>query len=81
MVVEITKPPAEYLEYLGDTEKDGDHGEGVHGTEEDGFLKVFGHHALSHIKGPFQRSGITHEQRVDLRSRKRNRTWSNFQEP
>lgn len=66
MVVEVTKPSAEYLEYLSNTEKYGDHGEGVHGTEEDGFFKVFGHHALSHIKGLFQSTGITHVERVDL---------------
>lgn len=64
--VEKTKPSAEYLKYLGYTEKYGDHSEGVHGTEEDGFLKVFRHHALSHIKGLFQSTGITHVQRVDL---------------
>lgn len=72
LVVEITKPSAEYLKYLSDTEKYGDDSEGVHGTEEDGFFKVFGHHALSHIKGLFQSTGITHVQRVDLEERTRN---------
>ena len=66
LVVEITKPSAEYLKYLGNTEKYGDHSEGVHGAKEDGFFKVFGHHALSHIKGLFQSTGIAHVQRVDL---------------
>lgn len=73
LVVEITEPSAEYLKYLSNTEKYGDHSEGVHGTEEDGFLEVFRHHALGHIKGLFQSAGITHVQRVDLRNRKEKR--------
>lgn len=73
LVVEITEPSAEYLKYLSNTQKYGDHCEGVHGTEEDGFFKMFRHHALSHIKGLFQCTGITHEQRVDLGDKKKNR--------
>lgn len=71
MVGEITEPSAEYLKYLGNAEEYSDDSEGVHGTEEDGFFKVFGHHALSHIKGLFQSTGVTHVQRVDLVDRKR----------
>lgn len=66
LVVEVTEPPAKYLKYLSNTEEDGDDGEGVHGAEEDGLLKVFWHHALRHIKGLFQSTGITHVQWVDL---------------
>lgn len=73
LVVEITKPSAEYFKYLSNTEKYGDHSEGVHGTKEDGFFKVFGYHALSHIEGLFQSTGITHVQWVDLR--KKRETW------
>lgn len=72
LVVEITKPSTEYLKYFSNTQKYGDHREGVHGTEEDGFFKMFRHHALSHIKGLFQSTGITHEQWVDLEVKKRN---------
>lgn len=72
LVVEITKPSAEYLKYLSNTEKYGDHSKGVHGTEEDGFFEVFGHHALGYIKGLFQSTSITHVQRVDLGERKKN---------
>lgn len=71
LVVEVTETSAQYLEYLGDTEENGDDGEGVHGTEEDGFLKVFWHHAPRHVKGLFQRTGVTHEHRVDLGDKKR----------
>lgn len=67
LVAEITKASAEYLKYLGDAEEDGDDRESVHGAEEDGLLKVFWDHALGHVEGFFQRAGITHEQRVDLR--------------
>lgn len=66
LVVEITEPSTEYLKDLGDTEEDGDDGEGVHGAEEDGLLKVFGHHALGHVEGLFQGARVTHVQRVDL---------------
>lgn len=66
LVVEITEPPTEYLKDLSDTEKYGDDSEGVHGTEEDGLLKVFRNHALGHIKGLFQSARVTHVQRVDL---------------
>lgn len=66
LVVEITESSAKNLEYLSNTEKYGDDGEGVHGTEEDGLLKVFGHHALGHVKGLFQSTGVTHVERVDL---------------
>lgn len=69
LVVEITEPSAEYLKYLSNTEKNGDHSEGVHGAEEDGLFKVFGHHALSHVKGLFQSTGITHVQGVDLQKK------------
>ena len=75
LVAKITKPSAEYLKNLSNTEEYGDHGEGVHGTEEDGFFKVFGHHALCHIKGLFQSTGITFVQRVDLGDKKRNMRW------
>ena len=71
MIVEITEPPAEYLKYLSDAEENGDHSEGVHGAEEDGFFKVFGHHAPGHIKGLFQSAGITGEQWVDLKEKDR----------
>lgn len=73
LVAEVTKPSAEYLKYLSNTQENGDHGERVHGTEEDSFLKVFGHHALSHIKGLFQSAGITHVQRVDLQEEENRR--------
>lgn len=66
LVAEVTEPSAKYLKYLSNTEEDGDDGEGVHGAEEDGLLEVFGHHALRHIKGLFQSTGITHVERVDL---------------
>lgn len=66
LVVEITEPPTEYLKDLGDAEEDGDDGEGVHGAEEDGLLKVFGHHALGHVEGLFQSARVTHVERVDL---------------
>lgn len=66
LVGEITEPPTEYLKDLSDAEEDGDDGEGVHGAEEDGLLKVFGHHALGHVEGLFQSAGVTHVQRVDL---------------
>lgn len=69
LVVEITKPSAEYLKYLSNAEEYGDDSEGVHGAEEDGFFKVFGHHALCHIEGLFQSAGIARVQWVNLRER------------
>lgn len=77
LIIEIAQPSAEYFKYLGNTEKYGDYGEGVHGTEEDGFLKVFRYHALCHIKSLFQSTGITHVQWVNLGKKERNvRHWS-----
>lgn len=66
LVGEITEASTENLKDLSDTEKYGDDGEGVHGAEEDGLLKVFGHHALGHVEGLFQGARVTHVQRVDL---------------
>lgn len=74
LVVEVTKPPAQDLKDLSDTQEDGDDGEGVHGTEEDGFLKMFRHHALGHVEGLFQGAGVTHEERVDLEDKDTNIT-------
>lgn len=83
LVAEITEPPAENLKYLGDTEKYGDHSEGVHGAKEDGFFKVFGNHALSHVKGLFQSTGITHVQWMDLGGKEKHGavtlSWLNLQ--
>lgn len=73
LVVEITEPSTEYLKDLSDTEEYGDDGEGVHGAEEDGLLKVFGHHALGHVEGLFQSARVTHVQRVDLVETRRSR--------
>lgn len=64
--VEIAQSSAQYLKYLSDAQGDGDDGERVHGTEEDGLFKVFRNHAFGHIEGLFQRTGIAHEQRMDL---------------
>lgn len=71
LIVEVTKPSEENLKNLSDAEQNGDHSEGVHGTEEDGLFKVFGYHALSDIKSLFQSAGIARVQRVNLRERQK----------
>lgn len=78
LIVEVTEAPAEYFKYLSNAQKYGDHGEGVHGAEEDGFLKVFWYHAFSHIEGLFQRAGIAYVQGMNLRERKKVSSWNIF---
>lgn len=71
LIAEIAKSAAEYFKYLSNTEKNGDHSESVHSTEEDGFFKVFRYHALSHIEGLLQGAGVTDVHRVNLRTAER----------
>lgn len=72
LVVEVTEPSAEDFKYLSHAQKDGDDGEGVHRAEEDGFFKMFRYHALGHVEGLLQRTGVTHEERVNLENATRN---------
>lgn len=71
LIVEVAEAPAEYLKDLSDAQEDGDHGEGVHGAEEDGFLKVLWNHAFGHIEGLLQGAGVTNVQGMDLRGREK----------
>lgn len=66
LVGEIAQSPAQYFKDLSDAEQDSYDGEGVHGAEEDGLLKVLRHHALGHIEGFLQGAGVAHVQRVHL---------------
>lgn len=70
LIGQVPQTPAEYLEDLSDAQQHGDDGEGVHGAEEDGLLKVFGHHALGDVEGVRQGAGVAHEERLHQEAEK-----------